>query len=149
MATAVTASLAMYDTGGRLRDKNNAAPMGPALPISPEKKPTIPPPMSIVFLPGLNFNILKYFNNKNTGYLDVAIGTFDREVQFYIAYLEYLMIFRRTGLKFCFPQIFDKCKEVYSHEGFDLALAKKLISENSAVVCNDFYLKDNERIFVV
>ncbi len=59
------------------------------------------------------------------------------------------MIFRRTGLKFCFPQIFDKCKEVYSHEGFDLALAKKLISENSAVVCNDFYLKDNERIFVV
>ena len=52
-------------------------------------------------------------------------------------------------MKFCYPQISNKCKEVYDYEGFDLALAYKLISENSSVVCNDFYLKDKERIFVV
>jgi DNA mismatch repair ATPase MutS len=58
-------------------------------------------------------------------------------------------ILKRAGLKFCYPEISNKGKEVYDYEGFDLALANKLITENSAVVCNDFYLKDKERIFVV
>lgn len=38
---------------------------------------------------------------------------------------------------------------MYDYEGFDLALAQKLIREESSVVCNDFYLKNEERIFVV
>jgi DNA mismatch repair ATPase MutS len=40
-------------------------------------------------------------------------------------------------------------KEVFDYAGFDLALAQKLIKKNSTVVCNDFYLKGKERIFVV
>ena len=48
---------------------------------------------------------------------------------------------------FCYPQISNNAKEVYDYEGFDLALAYKL--EKSSVVCNDFYLKGKERIFVV
>ncbi|MDI6619784.1 MAG: DNA mismatch repair protein MutS [Clostridiales bacterium] len=86
---------------------------------------------------------------KNSNYLDETIAVFDREIQFYIAYLEYIAEFKRAGLKFCYPQISDKCKEVYDYEGFDLALAYKLINENSPVVCNDFCLKGKERIFVV
>ena len=58
-------------------------------------------------------------------------------------------IFKRAGLTFCYPKISDRDKEVYDYEGFDLALAYKLIREQSPVVCNDFYLKDKERIFVV
>jgi DNA mismatch repair ATPase MutS len=54
-----------------------------------------------------------------------------------------------VGLKFCYPQISNQSKEVYNYEGFDLALAYKLITENSSIVCNDFYLKDKERILVV
>jgi DNA mismatch repair protein MutS len=38
---------------------------------------------------------------------------------------------------------------VYDYEGFDVALAYKRLREKSPVVCNDFYLKDKERIFVV
>jgi DNA mismatch repair protein MutS len=89
------------------------------------------------------------FYTKNSNYLDETISIFDREVQFYLAYLEYVAIFKQTGLKFCYPQISNKCKEVYDYEGFDLALAYKLITEKSSVVCNDFYLKGKERVFVI
>jgi DNA mismatch repair ATPase MutS len=86
---------------------------------------------------------------KNGNYPDEKIAVFDREIQFYIAYLEYVAILKRAGLKFCYPEISNTRKEVYDYEGFDLALAYKLITEHSSVVCNDFYLKDKERIFVV
>jgi DNA mismatch repair ATPase MutS len=82
-------------------------------------------------------------------FIDETISIFDREIQFYIAYLEFISRFKRAGLKFCCPRISSASKEIYDYEGFDLALANKLISEGSAVVCNDFYLMDQERIFVV
>ena len=86
---------------------------------------------------------------KHASYLDETIATFDREIQFYVAYLEYLGSFKRAGLQFCYPEVSNTSKDVYNYEGFDLALAEKLIRERSSVVCNDFYLKDKERIFVV
>jgi DNA mismatch repair protein MutS len=86
---------------------------------------------------------------KNSNYLDETIGVFDREIQFYVAYLEFIDLFKRGGLKFCYPQISNRTKKVYDNEGFDLALAHKLLAENSSVVCNDFYLRDKERIIVV
>jgi DNA mismatch repair ATPase MutS len=92
---------------------------------------------------------LDYHYAKNQSFLDETIVIFDREIQFYVAYLDYIARAKRAGLKFCYPQIADKNKEVYDYEGFDLALANKLISENAAVVCNDFYLRNKERIFVV
>jgi DNA mismatch repair ATPase MutS len=52
-------------------------------------------------------------------------------------------------LQFCYPQITDTGKEVYDYEGYDSALAYKLIGEKSPVVSNDFFLKGKERIFVV
>jgi DNA mismatch repair ATPase MutS len=98
--------------------------------------------------PDIFLNLDNYCT-KNGNYLDETIAVFDREIQFYIAYLEYITIIKRAGLKFCYPEISNTCKEVYDYEGFDLALAYKLITENSSVVCNDFYLKDKEHIFVV
>lgn len=86
---------------------------------------------------------------KNTSYLNETIDIFDREIQFYIAYLEHIALLKQAGLKFCYPRINNKSKEVYGYEVFDLALAHKLIMEKSSVVCNDFYLRDMERIFVV
>jgi DNA mismatch repair protein MutS len=98
--------------------------------------------------PGIFLNLDNYCAN-NRGYLDETIAAFDREIQFYIAYLEYIAKIKQAGLKFCYPQITVTSKEVHNYEGFDLALADKLISEESPVVCNDFFLKDKERIFVV
>jgi DNA mismatch repair protein MutS len=38
---------------------------------------------------------------------------------------------------------------VCSYEGFDLALEYKLVRQEAQVVCNDFYLGGEERIFVI
>jgi DNA mismatch repair protein MutS len=81
--------------------------------------------------------------------MDRTIVTFDREVQFYVAYLEYCAPLKRAQLPFCYPLVSNKSKEVYDRDSFDIALARKLIGQKSAVVCNDFYLTGRERIMVV
>jgi len=86
---------------------------------------------------------------KNKNFFDETISTFDREIQFYITYIEYMNIFKNSGLNFCYPIISNETKEIYNYDGFDLALAYKLLNENSKIVYNDFYLKDKERIFIV
>ncbi|KUG02610.1 muts domain protein, family 5 [hydrocarbon metagenome] len=95
------------------------------------------------------FKDLDDYYARNSDYQDNTLNAFDREIQFYLAYLEYAAKFKMAGLEFCYPQIADECKEVYNYEGFDLALANKLIAEKSVIVCNDFYLRDHERILVV
>lgn len=95
------------------------------------------------------FAHLDAFITENQDYLDDTIARFDREIQFYITYLDYIATLRKEGLKFCYPQITKSSKEVYDYEGFDLALAYKLIKEKSSVIVNDFYIKDMERIIVV
>ncbi len=86
---------------------------------------------------------------QNGNYLDEKISAFDREIQFFVSYLEYIARFKRAGLKFCYPIILDADKEVNGYETFDLALANALFASKEAIVCNDFYLKDPERIIVV
>ncbi len=95
------------------------------------------------------FANLDEFCAKYETYLDETIAVFDREVQFYIAYLEYMDILKRRGLRFCYPRVSNNSKEIYVEDGFDLALAYRLMRQNTAVVCNSFHLKDSERIIVV
>jgi DNA mismatch repair protein MutS len=95
------------------------------------------------------FSSLDDYCATNRDYLDRTVAVFDREIQFYLAYLEHAAKFKRARLLFCYPQMSDDRKEVRNHEGFDLALANKLISEKSSIVCNDFYLERKERILVV
>jgi DNA mismatch repair ATPase MutS len=82
-------------------------------------------------------------------FFDETIRVFDREIQFYVAYLEYIADLKRIGLAFCYPEVSDTNKDIFDNEGFDLALAHKRMTENATVVCNDFYLQGQERIFVV
>ena len=87
------------------------------------------------------FSELDDFYTANADFQDQAIRNFDREAQFYLAYLEYIGRLKAAGLQFCYPRITDKGKAVHVREGFDLALAAKLVPENSPVVCNDFHCR--------
>jgi len=95
------------------------------------------------------FTALNDYCDRHRGYLDRTVAGFDREVQFYVAYLEFIEQFKRAGLSFCYPQVSASSKEIRADESFDLALAAKLVPEKRPVVCNDFYLKGAERILVV
>jgi DNA mismatch repair protein MutS len=95
------------------------------------------------------FSSLEEYCTQHSGYLNNTIARFDREVQFYFAWLEHVHRLKQTGLPFCYPDVTDQSKEVYGRGVFDLALATKLSREKSPVVLNDFHLHDPERIFVV
>jgi len=89
-----------------------------------------------------------YFSN-NQAYVDPVIGRWDREIQFYVAYLDHIRPLRRAGLHFCYPALSDASKAVNARRTFDIALANKLVGEKASVVVNDFELGGCERIFVV
>jgi DNA mismatch repair protein MutS len=95
------------------------------------------------------FHSLESYCSENSGFLDATIARFEREVQFYVAYLRFIEKFREVGLKFCFPSMSAESKEIHCRDGFDLALAAKLIQDGTQIVCNDFYLRGPERVFVV
>jgi DNA mismatch repair ATPase MutS len=85
----------------------------------------------------------------NSIYVDDVVNDFDREIQFYISYLDYIAPIRRAGLNFCYPTLSTTNKELCALDVFDLALAKAFLAKSSTVVCNDFHLKGKERLFVV
>ncbi len=94
------------------------------------------------------FDDLKQFCTKNLGFMDETILRFCREVQFYLAYQEYVRPFQSIGLRFCYPQVCTEKEHIFSREGFDLALACSLLPDR-APVTNDFWLDAPERIIVV
>jgi len=90
----------------------------------------------------------RYFQD-NQSYLDPIIGRWDREIQFYVAYLDYIRPMKRMGLRFCYPTISADSKAVHCTQTFDIALAHKLVGGNAPVITNDFELGGHERIFIV
>jgi len=82
-------------------------------------------------------------------FIDEAIARFDREVHFYLAYLEYISELKRSDLQFCYPDISREPQEIHAEDGFDLALAHKLREDKRSIVSNSFHLTGPERIIVV
>jgi DNA mismatch repair protein MutS len=95
------------------------------------------------------FARLEAYCERHRGYLDRTLARFDREVQFYLAYFDYIGPLRRAGLAFSDPVVSTESKNVGAAETFDLALASQLVEVHERVVANDFYLSDPERIVVV
>lgn len=95
------------------------------------------------------FASLEQFCDRHRDFLDDTLASFDREVQFYLAYLDHVERFRSAGLPVCYPEVTDRSKEVEGRAVYDLALANRLLGEGATVVTNDFHLREPERILVV
>jgi len=95
------------------------------------------------------FGALDAFCAAHETFLDPVVLAFEREIQFYLAMLEYIEPIRARGLSFCIPVLAEDGMPIYATESFDLALAAKLSSGGETVVPNDFTLGGNERVFVV
>ncbi|MBP2527293.1 DNA mismatch repair protein MutS [Rhodococcus sp. PvP104] len=94
------------------------------------------------------FAELDHFCQHHRGFLDRVIDDFDREIQFYTAYLDYLDRFEHAGLRFCYPHVTGRSHGVSGVDTFDIALAGRLVPDR-AVVCNDFALTGQECVIVV
>ncbi|MCS0603693.1 hypothetical protein NX794_21100 [Streptomyces sp. LP11] len=95
------------------------------------------------------FRTLEDFCTRHHDPLDPTVAAFDREVQFYLAYLELADRLRAAGLPLCFPEVSTTSKAVAGRDVFDLALAVKLVDDGTPVVTNDFELRGPERVLVV
>ncbi len=103
----------------------------------------------VALLFGEVFTKLEEYCRRRRDFIDGTIRDFDREVQFYLGYLEFIAPLKAAGLDFCYPEILEGSREVYCRDAFDLALAAKLVPEGSRVVSNDFHLGGRERVIVV
>ncbi len=95
------------------------------------------------------FGELGEFRSRNASYADPGVVAFDREIQFYVSYLDYIAPIRRSGSAFCYPKVSRASKELRSRGGYDIVLASKLAQKGAAPVPNDFFLEGAERILVV
>jgi DNA mismatch repair protein MutS len=95
------------------------------------------------------FDALAEYSRQHAGFVDEGIARADSELQFYLAFLDYITPVRAAGLSFCYPEVSASTREVGAVGTFDLALARKLVTTGKPVVANDFALAGPERIFVV
>lgn len=88
------------------------------------------------------------FIERHANFIEPILARFEREVQFYLAWLAFTDRLAGTGLEFSLPHLIMDYG-IGAQAGFDLALAEKLRAEDKKIVTNDFYLDGTERIFVV
>lgn len=99
------------------------------------------------------FGALDQYVRAHQDFLDAGVTAFDRDSQFYLAYLDHIEPLRASGLAFCYPRVSMSPPDgTRATAIFDLALAHKVNQPGSgrpAVVTNDFDLGPDERIVVV
>jgi DNA mismatch repair protein MutS len=95
------------------------------------------------------FRALDDFCSRHRGFVESDVARFEREVQFYLAYLDFVERLGAAGVAFCHPEVSSRSKEVSAEGAVDLALAEKLAASRERPVANDFVLAGAERILVV
>lgn len=95
------------------------------------------------------FGHLADYARRRGAFIDETVARLDREIGFFIAYLDFIAPLRQAGLPFCRPEVSASSRETEVFRSFDLALAAKLAGEKATVVCNDVRLSGPERLIVV
>lgn len=103
----------------------------------------------VVALNSDTFASLDEYCDRHRDFCHELIARFDREVQFYLAYLEQMESLQKVGLSFCVPDVSSYSKEIQVEDSYDVALANQLVLARKDVVKNSFQLRNPERIIVV
>lgn len=94
------------------------------------------------------FAALAAFCTAHARFMDETLCRFDREIHFYLAYLDYTDRLREKGLAVCFPEITEG-GDIFARDTFDPALAASRLYTPDPVIGNDFELREPERVIVV
>lgn len=94
------------------------------------------------------FGSLCAFTEQAKDFITTALLQFERETQFYLSWIEFTGRFSASLLLFSIPTLVDD-HNINADSAFDLALADKLCANGQVIVTNNFYLRNQERIFVV
>lgn len=95
------------------------------------------------------FGRLDRFCAIHATFIDETIDTFEKEIQFYLSWLDCIRPLRSAGLQFCLPSVSPTDKAIVARDVFDVALAKKVVLSSHPIVKNDFSLSGTERILIV
>jgi len=95
------------------------------------------------------FATLTQFSLDHKQFMAESIHTFDRQIQFYMAYLDFISDLKRQDLPFCYPQLSATSETIHALDSFDLMLARSLRQGDESIVLNSFSLQGPERIIVV
>jgi Mismatch repair ATPase (MutS family) len=94
------------------------------------------------------FNKLEEYCKNNMDFPDRTICDFDREIQFYVSYLDYIRKLKNKGYKFTYP-VMSSEKRITVEGGYDLALACKNLDSENVVVQNNFNLENSKCIYII
>lgn len=95
------------------------------------------------------FADLDEFTRVHAEFRDPVITAFDREVHFYLSYLDLIRPLRAAGLAFELPTLSSENKTENATDTFDIALACRFVPDGKPVVTNDYRLSGEERILVI
>lgn len=82
--------------------------------------------------------------------MDTGVRQFDREIQFYLAYADFMRDLKEAGLSFCYPTLSCNPHTIRANDTFDLALAAQCVTNHQPIPqVNDFTLINPERMILV
>jgi DNA mismatch repair protein MutS len=103
----------------------------------------------VVGLHSEEFAELDRYCERHQDFVDEVVATFDREAQFYLAFLEHRVRLAEVGLACSYPRVSDQPAESHARDAFDIALAGALLEKGQAPIRNDFVLREPECVLVV
>ena len=95
------------------------------------------------------FERLAQFRSAQEGFAEARIVRLDRELAWYLSWIDYTQRLERAGLPLCFPTLHLEQGHIDAREAYDMALAWQCLDAQKPVVCNDMALQGDERMLVV
>jgi energy-coupling factor transporter ATP-binding protein EcfA2 len=95
------------------------------------------------------FDRLARFCKAQNDFADACILRLDRDLAWFLSWVDFTQRFVTAGLPLCFPTLNADSGHLDAHDAYDMALAQQYVEAQQPAVCNDFTLLDEERMLVI